>query len=85
MRTLLTWALILGAVVLLVPGLALLSSWASLDRERRHTAATESLPALAPGVSEGLVRVAARGMTFRARVAGLGGEGPALVLLHGFR
>jgi hypothetical protein len=53
MRTLLTWALILGAVVLLVPGLALLSSWASLDRERRHTAATEALPALAPGVSEG--------------------------------
>jgi pimeloyl-ACP methyl ester carboxylesterase len=85
MRTLLTWALlILGAVVLLVPGLALLSSWASLDRERRHTAATEALPALAPGGSEGLVRVAARGMTFRARVAGLGGEGPALVLLHGF-
>jgi pimeloyl-ACP methyl ester carboxylesterase len=82
---LISWLLVIvGAVILLVPGLLLLSSWASLDRARRHTGATEALPRLSPGVSDGLVQIPARGMLFRARVAGLGGGGPALVLLHGF-
>ena len=85
MRTLLVSGLLaLAAILVVVPGLVLLGSWASLDRERRHTAATEALLLLAPGTSEGLVRIDARGMTFRARVAGLDGDGPAVVMLHGF-
>jgi pimeloyl-ACP methyl ester carboxylesterase len=82
---LISWMLaITGTVIVLVPGLLLLSSWGSLDHARRHTGATEALPHLAPGVSDGLVQIPARGMVFRARVAGLDGDGPALVLLHGF-
>jgi pimeloyl-ACP methyl ester carboxylesterase len=82
---LISWLLaIVGGVILLVPGLLLLSSWASLDRARGHGAATEALPRLSADASEGLVQIPARGMLFRARVAGLDGDGPALVLLHGF-
>ncbi|MCR9095230.1 MAG: alpha/beta fold hydrolase [bacterium] len=63
----------------------------TLDRDRTHTKETAALPFLeeegrtASRVDGGsLVRIPARGMEFRARVAGLDGDGPALVLLHGF-
>lgn len=56
----------------------------SFDRTYRHTAATRALPELAPGTPSGLVRIAANGLEFRARVAGLDTDGPGLMLLHGF-
>ena len=72
------------ALLVLVSGLVLLSSRFSLDHDYRHTRRTESLPLLSPEIATGEVRIPARGMEFRARVAGLASGGPALVLLHGF-
>ena len=72
-------ALLVGA-----PLVAWLSAHISLDRELRHTAATRALPMLSPDTDQGLVRIAANDFTFRARLAGLGGHGPGLVLLHGW-
>ena len=87
--------LIVGAAAVLVGG-----SLLSLDWSREHSARTAALPLLsagqpddlaagqpddlAAGQSDGLVRIQANGMTFRARVAGLEGDGPGLILLHGF-
>jgi pimeloyl-ACP methyl ester carboxylesterase len=53
----------------------------TLDRSLGHTRASEALPPLGQGTktwSEG------DGFSFRARVAGLAGAGPGLILLHGF-
>ena len=73
-----------GAAVVLGVGLLLVSARLSLDTGYGHTRRVEKLPALVPGTSEGLVQIRARGLSFRARVAGLDGDGPALLLLHGF-
>ena len=70
---------LVGVAVLGVVGPVL----ASLDWERRHAAATAALP-LFDGETEGLVRIPARGMEFRARVSGLAGPREAVILLHGF-
>lgn len=74
-------ALIGLAVVLLLAGFI---SWQlALDREYQHTRETSSLP-LFPEKREGLVRVGASGMEFRARVEGLDQDGPVIIMLHGF-
>lgn len=67
----------LGLVVLVAGSLF------SLDWGRAHSARTEALPLLAGSTSQGLVRIEANGLVFRARVAGLDSKGPGLVLLHG--
>jgi pimeloyl-ACP methyl ester carboxylesterase len=79
-RGLLVVAVLLGAVTLV--GVA--GSLLSLDWSRAHRTATERLPRLSPSSPDGHVRIPANGMTFRARVAGLAGPGPGLILLHGF-
>ena len=56
----------------------------SLDWGRAHSARTQQLPLLGDSTGQGLVRIAANGLEFRARVAGLGSGGPGLVLLHGY-
>lgn len=49
-----------------------------------HAAMTEALP-LFDGSEDGLVRIRANNMTFRARVAGSGNrDGEGVILLHGF-
>ena len=49
-----------------------------------HTAATRELPLFAPS-REGLVRIRASGMEFRARIAGFDNpSGEGVILLHGF-
>ncbi len=73
----------LGLIVVLLLVL-LVSAGLSLDHEFEHTSRTEALPLLVLGVSDGLVRIPARGMMFRARVAGLEQDGPAVIMLHGF-
>lgn len=74
-------------VVSVVAVMALLTygSQSSLDRDYRHTEATNILPEFSPN-SSGLVRISANGYEFRARVAGFDGsvEKPAVILLHGF-
>lgn len=71
--------LVLGAVTILVAG-----SLLSLDWKRQHSTGTAALPVLSAGQADGLVRIPANGMTFRARVAGFSGSGPGVILLHGF-
>jgi len=77
---------LLALLVVLALGVAgaLASAYLSLDRGHAHSARTAALPRLAPGQADGLVQIPANGMIFRARVAGLGNPGPALILLHGF-
>ena len=59
-------------------------SWQlALDRDFSHTRETAELP-LYVSNREGLLRVPARGMEFRARIAGLEPGRPVLMLLHGF-
>ena len=78
--------IMLTAVALITLALVVLlvSSRLSLDADYRYTQAAERLPVLTGGPPTGLVQIRARGMSFRARVAGLDGQGPALILLHGF-
>ena len=69
---------------LLLPLLIWAGACTSLDRSQAHTQSARALPLFPDSPREGLVRIAASGMEFRARVAGLDQDGPALVLLHGF-
>lgn len=79
------WIGILALAVMVgVPALLWLSARLSLDTGMQHASATRSLPLIAPTTTRGLVRIAARGLEFRARVAGLGNDGPGVILLHGF-
>ena len=73
-----TVVVLLGALAVLWLGAA-----TSLDWDRQHTKATAALPELSPS-SSGLVRIKADALTFRARVAGIGGKRGNLILLHGF-
>lgn len=73
------FALVVLALAVLVGG-----SLLSLDWGRAHGARTEALPLLAASTTQGLVRIQANGLVFRARVAGLDSDGPGLVLLHGY-
>lgn len=69
------------ALIALVAGALL-----SLDFRRGHARATAALPTLddAPSAADGLYRIRASGMEFRARIANLGGTGDGVILLHGF-
>ncbi len=80
----LVWLLaaLMGLVVVLL--FAGFVSWQlALDRDYQHTRDTAGLPVF-PQRREGLVRVRARDMEFRARVVGLDQNGPVIILLHGF-
>ena len=75
-------AALVGLVVVLL--LAGFISWQlALDRDYQHTRDTAGLP-LFPERHEGLVRVRASDMEFRARVEGLDQSGPVIMMLHGF-
>ena len=78
-----TLIVVLGALLAL-PCLIWLSARMTLDRSLAHTRASEALPPPGPGTSTGLVQIEAGEFSFRARVAGLDGDGPGLILLHGF-
>ncbi|HZR81883.1 MAG TPA: alpha/beta fold hydrolase [Candidatus Binatia bacterium] len=74
----------LVAVIVLLVVIAVTGSLLSLDWQRSHSAATRALPVFT-GFGDGapaLVRIPARGMEFRARIAG--SRGPGVILLHGF-
>lgn len=74
-------AILAVAILLFIAGGV---SWQlALDRDFEHTRQTAQL-ALFPEQREGLVRVAARGMEFRARIEGLDAAGPVVIMLHGF-
>jgi pimeloyl-ACP methyl ester carboxylesterase len=68
---------LLALAVLVVTGSAQLS----LDRQRQHRAATQSLSVFSGFAEAVQVRIPARGMEFRARIAG--SEGSGVILLHG--
>ena len=75
-------ATLVGLVVVLL--LAGFISWQlALDRDFQHTGDTASLP-LFPERRQGLVRVGARDMEFRARIEGLDQGSPVIMMLHGF-
>jgi pimeloyl-ACP methyl ester carboxylesterase len=71
-------------VVVGVPTLLWLSARLSLDTGTHHTLAARSLPLITSTTTQGLVRIATDDLEFRARVAGLGNDGPGVILLHGF-
>jgi len=82
-----TLLLILGVLVLLPAAVLVVGYLASLDRDRQHSAETAALPLLGdagPERAGGLVRIAANGYEFRARVRNLDGGGDGLILLHGW-
>jgi pimeloyl-ACP methyl ester carboxylesterase len=81
LRRILVWGL---AAAALGHAIAAAGSLLSLDWGRAHAARTAALPLLADAGGDGLVRIPAHGLEFRARVAGRGGGGPGLILLHGF-
>jgi pimeloyl-ACP methyl ester carboxylesterase len=72
--------------ILLVISAAVLAggSLLSLDWGREHTARSAALPLYSQASPDGLVRIQANGMSFRARVAGLSNTGPGVIMLHGF-
>jgi pimeloyl-ACP methyl ester carboxylesterase len=76
--------LVTGVVLVVVAAVAVGGSLLSLDWGREHSSRTAALPLFSASAPDGLVRIPANGMTFRARVAGLSGSGPGLILLHGF-
>ncbi len=83
----LKWTLLTGLLLVLCGGLYLhFSARAALDWDYTYTARAAALPEFKPGMADGLVRIAANGMEFRARVAGFDGkpDKPAVILLHGF-
>ena len=84
MRWLKRLLLAVGLLLAAAAAVLVVGSLLSLDWERQHTARTADLPLLSPAQPDGLVRIEANGMTFRARVAGLAGGGPGLILMHGF-
>jgi pimeloyl-ACP methyl ester carboxylesterase len=76
----------ISVIALVGLGVAVLvgGSLLSLDWGRAHGARTNQLPLLGDSTGQGLVRIPANGLVFRARVAGLDSDGPGLVLLHGY-
>ena len=84
MRWLKRSLLVLGSALAAAAAVLVAGSLLSLDWERQHAARTAALPLLSGAAADGLVRIEAGGMTFRARVAGLANPGPGLILLHGF-
>lgn len=82
-------ALALSVLLLGMLVVAHIGARMSLDQDFSHTHAVQALPVFSPDISDGIVRIAARGDEFRARVAGFGpaddgSEKPAVILLHGF-
>ena len=78
--------LVVVAVLALSVTILAVGSLASLDWDRRHAAATGELPLLGDTEAE-LVRIAANGFEFRARIRGVGepaGVRDGVLLLHGF-
>ncbi len=79
-------AAVILLIVIVVIAVAVLAggSLLSLDWKHRYRAETAALPMLDAKTEHGLVRIAANGLVFRARVAGLHNTGPGVMLLHGF-
>jgi pimeloyl-ACP methyl ester carboxylesterase len=81
LRTLLALLLAVAVGFLL---LAVATARMALDRELSHTRATAALPRFTADAEDGLVRIPARGLEFRARVANASGPRAGVLLLHGF-
>ncbi len=85
---LLKWLLLVFGTLLILAVLVLQwRSERSMDQNYRHSAATAELPLFSETAADGLVRIAANGLEFRARVAGFGPDSqdrPTVILLHGF-
>lgn len=80
--------LALLALLILIPAALLIGSRLSLDGDYSHTTATAALPLLDTQldrrVGPELVRIAANGYEFRARVRGNSANAETVILLHGF-
>lgn len=82
---------LLFAIVFLIAGAIIvlwLGAFTSLDHDRTHGAATATLPEFDPQLAASedpvLMQISARGMVFRARVAGFPGDAGNVLMLHGF-
>ena len=84
MRLLRALIILLIAIAVILIAVLAGGSLFSLDWNHRHRAQTAVLPLLDANTHNGIVRIGANGLEFRARVAGLDNTGPGVVLLHGF-
>lgn len=75
--------LAMAAIALVAIAIVAVSVWSSLDWDRAHTRATAGLPIFGSGMPDGVYRVRANGLVFRARLYGTANDGPAIVMLHG--
>lgn len=77
--------LLLAVAAILVVAIAIVavSIWSSLDWERGHTRATSNLAFFEAGMPDGLYRLRANGLIFRARIYGAANDGPGIIMLHG--
>ena len=79
------WIFISLGVLILVGGSIFVgNALFSLDWEKVHSSETLKLPLYDKTLSNGLVRIKANNLEFRARIAGLKNKGPAILMLHGF-
>lgn len=78
------FVVILLLFLIAIPVLLFLSAQFSLDRSFAHSRETDALPLLTESTKTVMVRIPVGDMFFRARVAGMDNQGPALILLHGF-
>lgn len=80
------FGILVTCLVLLVLVLATLwaGAAASLDRRRQHSTATRALPSARDVQGQGLARIDANGLTFRARVVASENQAEGVIMLHGF-
>ena len=89
-KNLILWTL--GAFAVGFAALALLmhlSARSALDNELQYSASVATLPVFSPTTTDGLVRISANNMEYRARIAGFtanvdGSTRPTVILLHGW-
>lgn len=78
------WKRWLLGVVLIVAVIPAMMYFGSLDWSKSHAAFVDGLPIFDATADSRQYRIPARGMEFRARVAGMQSDRDGIILLHGF-
>ena len=73
--------IVIFSLALIIPSLLYISA---VDWSKKHSTRVAALPLYTNAVHTGEYRLAANGLEFLVRVAGMQNDGPAIILLHGF-